>query len=228
MNYKRNTKYFTSPWMGKVAALCWVLTAIGVVIVFLRISWITYSLGGAVAIGAVLAGIILNSISVSDKDYDELCMGLKKKFRERFLEYVYSKLNAANGRGKAPVAVDEDKIALAHAYYYDDATLSRMGQDGRRRSGRLLLAACYLDKTAVHIATEQHGITAEHHDELFGTFPFAEVASIDIAECKIPYAEYVQYTIKLKNKPTPVTLFLSADAETEKVMNTVKSKITAE
>ena len=67
MNYKRNTKYFTSPWMGKAATLCWVLTAIGVVVVFLRISWVTYSLGGTVAIGSVVAGIILNSISIGDK-----------------------------------------------------------------------------------------------------------------------------------------------------------------
>ncbi len=228
MNYKRNTKYFTSPWMGKAATLCWILTAIGVVIVFLRISWITYSLGGTVAIGAVLAGIILNSISIGDKDYDALCMGLGKTFRERFTEYVYSKLNAGNGRGKAPVAVDEDKIALSHAYYYDDATLSRMGQDGRRRSGRLLLCACYLDKQAVYIATEQHGITAELHEESFGTYPYAEIESVTSQKTDIPYAEYELYSIKLKNKPTPVTLYLSSDAETEKLMNTVRNKITAE
>ena len=228
MNYKRNTKYFTSPWMGKAAALCWVLTAIGVVVVFLRISWITYSLGGTIAIGSVLAGIILNSISVSDKEYDELCTGLTKAFREKFSEYVYTKLNAGNGRNKAPVAVDEDKIALARMFHYDDSTLSRIGQDGRRRSGKLLLAAGYLDKTAVYLATESHGITAEHHEESFGTYPFAEIASVDIKESGIPYADYVLCTLTLKNKPAPVTLCLSADAETEKLLNTVKNKITAE
>jgi len=228
MNYKRNTKYFTSPWMGKAATLCWVLTAIGVVVVFLRISWVTYSLGGTVAIGSVVAGIILNSISIGDKEYDEICMGLKKKFREKFTEYVYAKLNAANGRGKAPIAVDEDKVALAHAFYYGFAILSRVGQDGRRRSARLLLGACYLDKTAVYIATETHGITEELREDSFGTYPYAEIASIDVTESEIPYAEYVQYTIRLKHKPDPVTLFLSSDAETEKIMNTVKSKITAD
>lgn len=228
MNYKRNTKYFTSPWMGKAAALCWVLTAIGVIVVFLRISWITYSLGGTIAIGSVLAGIILNSISVSDKEYDELCAGFTKKFREKFSEYVYTKLNAGNGRNKAPVAVDEDKIALARMFHYDNSTLSRVGQDGRRRSGTLLLGACYLDKTAVYIATESHGITAEHHDESFGTYPFAEIASIEVTESGIPYAEYVLYTLTFKNNPAPVTLFLSSDAETEKLMNTVKNKLTAD
>lgn len=228
MNYKRNAKYFTSPWMGKAATLCWVLTAIGVVVVFLRISWVTYSLGGTVAIGSVLAGIILNSISIGDKEYDEICTGLTKAFREKFTEYVYTKLNAANGRGKSPIAVDDDKVALSRAFYYDEATLSRVGQDGRRRSGRLLLGACYLDKTAVYIATETHGITAELREDSFGTYPYAEIASVDITESEIPYAEYVQYSITLKNKPEPVTLFLSSDAETEKIMNTVKSRITAE
>lgn len=228
MNYKRNTKYFTSPWMGKVAVLCWVLTAIGVVIVFLRISWITYSLGGAVAIGAVLAGIILNSISIGDKEYDEICMGFKKKFRDRFTEYVSDKLNAANGRGKAPVAVDEDKVALSHAFCYGFAILSRVGQDGRRRSARLLLAACYLDKNAVYIATETNGITEELHEESFGTYPFAEIASVDVKESEIPYAEYAHYTLTFKNKPEPVTLCLSTDAETEKIINTVRNKITAD
>lgn len=228
MNYKRNTKYFTSPWMGKAATLCWVLTAIGVIVVFLRISWVTYSLGGTIAIGSVLAGIILNSVSIGDKEYDEICTGLTKAFRNRFSEYVYTKLNAANGRGKAPVAVDEDKIALAHAFYYDGTTLSRVGQDGRRRSGRLLLCACYLDKTAVYIATEAHGITAELHAESFGAYPYAEIASVDVRETDIPYAEYAQYTITLKNRPEPVTLYLSTDAETEKLMNTVRTKITAE
>ena len=112
MNYKRNTKYFTSPWMGKLAMFCWVLTAIGVAVVFLRISWLTYSLGGTIAIGSVLTGIILNSIAISDKEYDEICAGITKQFREKFVLFVYDKLNAGSGRNKAPVAVDEDKGRL--------------------------------------------------------------------------------------------------------------------
>lgn len=228
MNYKRNTKYFTSPWIGKAVVLCWVLTAIGVAVVFLRISWLTYSLGGAIAIGSVLAGIILNGITVNDKEYDETCGKLTKAFREKFADFVYSKLNASNARNKAPVAVDEDKIALSRAFFYDQTTLSRVGQDGRRRSGRLLLSACYLDKQAVCIATQSDGLTFEHHDEVFASYPYATLAAVTCTEPDIPYAEYVFCTFAFSNGSAPVTHILSSDAETEKILSAVRARIPKE
>ena len=228
MNYKRNTKYFTSPWMGKLAMFCWVLTAIGVAVVFLRISWLTYSLGGTIAIGSVLTGIILNSIAISDKEYDEICAGLTKQFREKFVSFVYDKLNAGSGRNKAPVAVDEDKVALSRAFHYDQTTLARVGQDGRRRSGRLLLSACYLDKQAVYIATQSDGLTAEHHTETFASYPYASLASVVCTEPDVSYAEYVFCTIAFADGREPVTLCLSSDAETEKILSTVRARIPKE
>lgn len=225
MDYKRNSRYFTSPWLGKLAAICWPVAAIGVVVVFLQISWITYTLGGIIALAAILCGIVLNSISVNDKEYDSLCAGLKKTFRERFSEYVYGKINAHNSRGKAPVAVDEEKIAVAQTFLYDPTTLSRLGQDGRRRSSKLILCACYPDKQAVYMGYELHGITSELKEEAFGAYPYAEIESITTEKPDSPYAEYEKLFIKLKSKETPVMLYIATDAEMEKMLATVRTRM---
>lgn len=228
MDYKRNSRYFTSPWLGKIAAICWPVTAVGMVVVFLRISWVTYTLGGMIALAALLCGIILSSISVNDKEYDTTCAGLKKAFTERFTEYVYQKLNVQNVRGKAPVAVDTEKVAVAQTFLYDASVLSRVGQDGRRRSNRLILCACYLDKTAVYIGYEQHGLTAPFEEESVGTYPYAEIESVETEAPDSPYAEYVRLTIRLKSKPEPVTLYMATDAEMEQMLNTVRARMRAQ
>lgn len=225
MNYKRNERYFTAAAMGKLATICWIAAVVGVVVVFLRISWITYLLGGSIALLAVIAGFVLTSYSVRDSEYDTLCRSFFTAFRKRYLEYVVGQMNKNNTRSKAPVTVDEDKVRFSQAFLYGQ-TMHRVGQDGKKRTGKYSMSAYLLDRQTLFIGYEMHNLLAEGQEELFGAYPLESIASISSAPVEDnALAGYRIITICLKTQPAPVSFPHANDAELDELITSVNNRI---
>ncbi len=229
MNYKRNTRYFTAALLGRLATVCWVTAAVCVAVVFLRLGWWLYLLGGTLAFIAVICGFFFSSYSVKDSEYDSLCKSLELAFHARFTEFVSGQLNKNNGRGKAPIVVDEEKVAYSRSFLYDQNTPFRVGQDGRRRSGKYSMTACLFGKQTLFLGYEVHGLTAELHEEIFGAYPFSEIEDItsERPETLHPLAEYKRVQLRLKGRPTPVEFWKADDAELDALLQGVRARRTA-
>ena len=230
MDYKRNARYFTGATMGKLSTICWIIAVACAVLLFLRMGWLVYSIAGAVGLAAVICAIVFSTHSVSDSEYESVCNGLDKAFRTRLTDFIGAELNKNNGRGKAPVAVDEEKIRYSRSFLYGGETLMRVGQDDRRRTGKLSFAAYLLEKNRVFIGYEMHGLVAEAHEEVFGVYPFASIESIEAfrPEDLSPLADYSCVRIKLKAKETPIEFWRANDAELDELITAVRSRITDE
>lgn len=231
LNYKRNARYFTGATMGRLATICWIVAIVGAVLVFLklRIPFLRWG-AGTLALIAVICGFVFSSHSVSDSEYEGTCGGLNKEFRTRLTEFINEELNKNNGRGKAPVAVDQEKIRYSSSFLYGGETLMRVGQDGRRRTGKLSFTAYYLDKTRLFVGYEMFGLVSEAHEEVFGVYPFENIESIEAfrPEGLSPLADYSRVSIKLKGKKTPVEFWRANDAELDELLANVRSHLTSE
>lgn len=230
MNYKRNTRYFTGETMGRMSTICWIVAVACAVLLFLRLGWLVYSIAGAVGLTAVICAIVFSTHSVSDSEYDSVCNSLDKAFRTRFTEFINAELNKNNGRGKAPVAVDEEKIRYSRSFMYGGETLLRTGQDDRRRTGKLSFTAYYLEKNRVFVGYEMHGLVAEAHEEVFGIYSFENIESIEAfrPEDLSPLADYKRVCIKCKEKKTPIEFWRANDAELDELLSTVRSHLTTD
>lgn len=228
-DYKRNARYFTGATMGKLSTICWIVAIACAVLLFLRIWWV-YWLAGMVGLISVICAIVFSAHSVSDSEYEGTCGGLNKAFRTRLTDFINAELNKNNGRGKAPVAVDEDKIRYSRSFLYGGETLMRVGQDGRRRTGKLSFTAYMLEKNRVFIGYEMHGLVSEAHEELFGVYAFDSIESIEAfrPEDLSPLADYSRVRIKLKAKQTPIEFWRANDAELDELVSAVRSRLTDE
>lgn len=230
-NYKRNARYFTGATMGWLSTICWIVAIVCVVLLFLRLRIpYLYWISGIVALIAVICGFVFSSHSVSDKEYAGVCNGLEKEFRTRFVEFAYEELNKNNGRGKAPVAVDEEKIRYSHSFLYDGETMMRVGQDDRRRTSKITFAAYMFEKNKLFVGYELHGLTAEAHEEIFGVYPFTSIESIESSrpEGLSPLADYSRVCIKLVTQEEPVEFWRTDDAELVDLISTVQSRMVKE
>lgn len=231
MNYKRNERYFSGATMGWLSTICWIVAIVCAVLVFLRlrIPYLRWA-AGSVALIAVICGFVFSSHSVSDKEYEGSCNVLDKAFRTRFTDFVNGELNRNNGRGKAPVAVDEQKIRYSRSFLYDGETKMRVGQDDRRRTSKLSFAAYLFEKNKLFVGYELQGLIAEEHEEVFGVYPFENIESIESfrPEGLSELADYSRVRIKLKAKETPVEFWRANDAELDDLISTVQSHVTAD
>lgn len=230
-DYKRNARYFTGATMSKLATVCWIVAIACAVVLFLRLRVpFLYWIAGSIALIAVIAGFVFSSHSVSDREYEGICSGLEAAFCKRFPEFVNAELNKNNGRGKAPVAMDEEKIRYSRSFLYDSETPFLVGQDKCRRTGKLSFAAYYLEKNRVFVGYEMRGLVAEAHEEVFGVYPFERIESIEAfrPEGLSPLAEYCRVRIKLKAKETPVEFWRANDAELDELLSVVRSRLTEE
>ena len=230
MDYKRNARYFTGEIAGRLSTVCWIVAVACAVMLFLRLGWWVYSIAGAIGLAAVICAIVFSTRSVSDSEYEGICSGLEKTFRTRLTDYINEELNKNNGRGKAPVSVDAEKIRFSRSFLYDGETLLRVGQDDRRRTGKLSFSAYLLEKNRVFIGYEVHGLVTEAHEEVFGVYPFENIDSIEAfkPEGLSPLADYSRVSIKLKGKNTPIEFWRANDAELDELLTVVRSKLTAD
>lgn len=231
MDYKRNERYFSGETMARLSIYCWILAVVCVVLVFLRLRIpYLYWIAGGVALLSVIGGFVFSSHSVSDKEYDSVCNGLEKAFRTRFVEFVSTELNRNNGRGKAPVAVDEEKIRYSRSFLYEGDLRLRVAQDGSRRTDKFSMAAYLIDKHAVFIGYEMHGLVTEAHEEVFGMYAYEEIEQIESfrPEGTNELAEYGRVRIKLKAKKTPIEFWRANDAELDELVTAVRNRLTNE
>lgn len=230
MDYKRNARYFTGETLGRLSTICWIVAVACAVVLFLRLGWWVYSIAGTIALVAVICAIVFSTRSVSDSEYESICSGLDKAFRTRLTDFINIELNKNNGRGKAPVSVDTEKIRYSRSFLYDGETLLRVGQDDRRRTGKLSFTAYLLEKNRVFIGYEMHGLVAEAHEEVFGVYLFENIQSIEAfkPEGLSPLADYSRVRIKLKTKETPIEFWRANDAELDELISTVRSRLTVD
>ena len=229
MNYKMNIRYFTRANIGKVAIGCWIAVAIGL-IGYVALKWFMRYISACIALIAVIAAIIATSCSVSDKEYGASVGNAEKSFKAKFRAFAEEKLNAHNGRGKAPISIDEEKIKYARAYFFEGQVMFRVGNDGRRRSNKLVLTSYYVDKTTLYLGSSLFSMTEDESDELFGAYPLAGIESISAArpEDRPMFAEYDTVTLTLKNKPEPVVFHMTKDIELDQLVSYVNLHITKE
>ena len=229
MNYKMNIRYFTRAGIGKIAIGCWIAVAVGLGGYF-ALSWFWRYMSATVALIAAIAAIVATSFSVSDKEYGASVGNAEKAFKAKFRAFTEEKLNAHNGRGKAPISIDEEKIKYARAYFFEGQVMFRVGNDGRRRSNKLVMTAYYADKTAVYLGYQLLSMTDESCEEIFAVYPYTSVESISASrpENRPSFAEYDTVTLKLKHKEEPVTFHMTKDIELDNLVKLVSSRITTD
>ena len=227
MNYKNNTRYFTKESVGKLSIACWVCVAVGLLVYF-ALGWPWKYFGAVFALISVVVAIVTSTMSVSDKEYTASVVNAENAFKKDFRTFTEEKLNAHNGRGKAPVSLDEEKIKFARAYLLEGQIMFRVGHDGRRRSNKLVMTAFYMDKTSVYLGYRLLSMTADECEEIFAVYPYSSVESISASrpEDRPSFAEYDTVTLKLKNKPEPVVFHMTKDIELDHLVNNVTSHIT--
>ncbi len=227
MNYKVNIRYFTRSNIGKIAIGCWIAVGVGLVTYFAA-KWFWSYMGATLAVLAAIAAIAATSFSVSDKEYGISVSNAEKDFQKKFRAFAEEKLNAHNGRGKAPVTIDDEKIKFARAYFFEGQVMFRVGNDGRRRSNKLVLTSYYVDKTTLYLGSNLLAMTEESSEEIFGAYPFANIAGIAVArpDDRPTFAEYDTVTITLKNKAEPVVFHMTKDIELDQLVAYVNSHIT--
>lgn len=229
MNYQVNTRYFTRSNIGKLAVGCWIAVAVGLLAYF-ALSWFWRYLGATLAVFAAIAAIVATSYSVSDKEYGVSVSNAEKAFQKKFREFTEEKLNAHNGRGKAPVSIDDEKIKYARAYFFEGQIMFRVGGDGRRRSNKLVLTSYYMDRTTLYLGSNLLCMTEDADVELFGAYPYANIASISVSrpDDRPAFAEYDTVTMTLKNKPEPVVFHMTKDIELDQLVANVNLHINKE
>jgi hypothetical protein len=229
MNYNNNTRYFTKENVGKFSIACWVAVAAGLLVYF-ALGWPWAYFGAAFAIIAVIAAIATSTMSVSDKEYTASVVNAENTFMKDFRAFTEEKLNAHNGRGKAPVTLDDEQIKFARAYLLEGQIMFRVGHDGRHRSNKLVMTAYYADKTAVYLGYRLLTMTADECEEIFAVYPYSSVESISAShpEDRPSFAEYDTVTLKLKNKAEPVVFHMTKDIELDNLVKQVSSRITVD
>ena len=227
MNYKNNTLYFTKENIGKLSIACWVAVAVGLLVYF-ALGWPWKYFGAVFALIAVVVAIVTSTMSVSDKEYTASVVNAENTFKKDFRAFTEEKLNAHNGRGKAPVSLDEEKIKFARAYLLEGQIMFRVGHDGRRRSNKLVMTSFYMDKTAVYLGYRLLSMTSDECEEIFAVYPYSSVESISASrpEERPSFAEYDTVTLKLKNKPEPLVFHMTKDIELDHLVANVTSHIT--
>lgn len=225
MNYKNNTRYFTKENVGKLSIACWVCVAVGLLAYF-AFGWPLKYFGAVFAFVAVVAAIVTSTMSVSDKEYTASVINAENAFQKDFRTFTEEKLNAHNGRGKAPVSIDDEKIKFARAYLLEGQIMFRVGHDGRRRSNKLVMTAYYADKTAVYLGYRLLSMTADECEEFFSVYPYSSVESISASrpEERPSFAEYDTVTLKLKNKDEPVVFHMTKDVELDNLVQLVSDR----
>lgn len=225
MNYKNNTRYFTKENVGKFSIACWVGVAAGLLAYF-ALNWYWSYLGACFALLAAVLAIVTSTMSVSDKEYTASVINAENTFQKDFRAFTEEKLNAHNGRGKAPVSLDEETIKFARAYLLEGQVMFRMGNDGRRRSNKLVMTAYYADKTAVYLGYRLLSMTADECEEFFAVYPYSSVESISASrpEERPSFAEYDTVTLKLKNKEEPVVFHMTKDIELDNLVKLVTDR----
>jgi hypothetical protein len=229
MNYNNNIRYFTKENIGKFSIACWVAVAAGLLIYAFG-GWLWAYLGALFAIISVIAAIVTSTMSVSDKEYTASVVNAERDFNKKFRAFTEEKLNAHNGRGKAPVSIDDEKIKFARAYLLEGQVMFRVGHDGRRRSNKLVMTAYYADKTAVYLGYQLLSMTDDSCEEIFAVYPYTSVESISASrpEERPSFAEYDTVTLKLKHKDEPVVFHMTKDIELDNLVKLVSSRITAD
>ena len=229
MNYNNNIRYFTKENIGKLSIACWVCVGVGMLAYF-ALDWYLSYLGAAFAILSVIAAIVTSTMSVSDKEYTASVVNAERDFNKKFRAFTEEKLNAHNGRGKAPVSIDDEKIKFARAYLLEGQVMFRVGHDGRRRSNKLVMTAYYADKTAVYLGYQLLSMTDDSCEEIFAVYPYTSVESISASrpEERPSFAEYDTVTLKLKHKDEPVVFHMTKDIELDNLVKLVSSRITAD
>ncbi len=222
---KQNERYFSGAAMGWISKICAIVAIVCAALLFLRIWWL-YWIVGPIGIIAVIVAIVASTRSVSDREYDGVCNDLEKAFRTRYMDYVNNELNRNNGRGKAPVAVPEDRICYSRSFLYGEGMRLRIGQDTRRRTDRISFTAYLLERNRVLIGSQSVGLVDGTQEELFRTVLFENVAQVEAfrPEGLHEFAEYSRVRITLK-VGDPVEFWRANDAELDELISVLRAHI---
>ena len=225
---KQNERYFSGAAMGWVSKICAVVAIACAGLLFLRIWWL-YWIVGPIGVIAVVVSIVTSTRSVTDREYDGVCNDLEKAFRTRYTDYVNAELNRGNGRGKAPVAVPEDRICYSRSFLYGEGMRLRVGQDTHRRTDRISFAAYLFERNRILIGSQSFGLVDGKQEELFRTVLFENVAQVEAfrPDGLHELAEYKRVRITLKTGD-PIEFWRADDAELDDLVKTLSARIVRE
>ncbi len=225
---KQNERYFSGATMGWISKIGAIVAVACAGLLFLRIWWL-YWIVGPIGVIAVVVSIVASTRSVTDREYDGVCNDLEKTFRARYTDYVNTELNRGNGRGKAPVAVPEDRICYSRNFLYGEGMRLRVGQDTHRRTDRISFAAYLLDRNRVFIGSLSIGLVDGKQEELLRTVLFDNIAQVEAfrPDGLHELAEYKRVRITLKTGD-PVEFWRADDAELDSLVKTLRDRIVQE
>jgi len=225
MNYKHNLKYFTGTTLSKLAIVCWIFTAIGAGVLFLRV-WALYFIGGAIGVISCVLGFVFVSYSMRDSEYDEICNEQYELFKEKFITDATEAVNRCNLHNKVVASINHDEISFSSNFLFTDTALSKEGSDDKFRTSEMAFTAVLAEKSSLIIAAKTFSLVQDRIQESFNTYSYKAIsaASVYAPDDISPLAEYKYIKLDLTNGETVLTVKAN-DAELDKLVELINTKI---
>ncbi len=225
MNYEHNKKYFSATLFSKLAVLCWCLTAVGAVVLFLRIFSLWYIFGILGVISCVL-GFVFSSYSMKDSEYDEICQTVSEGFKPEFIEYVKSYINRGNAHNRNVEEIDNSCLSFSSSYIYGEGMLVKCGSDKKIRTSKYSVTGCYLGKKALIVGYVDKSLISDEGHKDISAFEYVNMTKAEAyrPETLSELADYC--TVKICQTDGTAFEFIKAnDAELDKLVELINTRI---
>ncbi len=225
MNYEHNKKYFSATLFSKLAIVCWVLTGIGALVLFLRVFELWYICGGIGVVACVL-GFVFSSYSMKDKEYDEICDNLAEDFKKEFISYVGDCINKNNAHSHSIDSVDNTKVSFSSSFLYGDDVQIKCGSDTRFRTSEYAITGCYFATNELLVGFYSQSLTTDKSTKYMRSYRFKDIASAEAykPETLSELADY-RYVRLSMTDGTQNEFIKTDDAELDKLISLINIRI---
>lgn len=225
MNYEHNKKYFSATLFSKLAIVCWVITAIGAVVLFLRVFelWYICGIGGVIA---CVLGFVFSSYSMKDREYDEICEGVFETFKKDFTEYISGHINKGNAHNRSVDTVDETKVSLSSCFLYGEGVEVKRGSDTRLRTSEYAVTGCYFAPDALLVGYKMCSLVKDKNESFMQAYRYADIEKADTYRPD-SLSELAEYrAVRLKMRDGSMHEFLKTDdAELDKLVSLTNTRV---
>ena len=181
MDYSKNLRYFTKPYLFTTSVVCFAVAAAGAVIAYFTHSYTAYIIGAALAFLLCAAGFILSGFAVSDKAFDANTNALIESHRADFGSFAES-IGSDEAFGKHNVYIESDSIMTSECYLLDRGIMFRKCGDGRLRSSRFSVCSFALTEDQLLLLCSTYGLTDDYRNEVRACLAYSDIKSISAKE----------------------------------------------
>lgn len=225
MNYEHNKKYFSATLFSKLAIVCWALTGMGALVLFLRVFelWYIFGIGGVIA---CVLGFVFSSYSMKDNEYDEICQSVSDGFKPEFIEYIKSYINRGNAHSRNVDDIDNSCLSFSSSYLYGDGVLVKCGSDKKIRTSKYSVTGCYLGKKALIVGYVDQSLISDDGQKDISAIEYANATKAEAyrPETLSELADYCLVRI-CRDDGTVFEFIKANDAELDKLVELINTRI---